>query len=198
MQDGSERYDDSGKEGRGLEKRENGSPSGNEGTGNGARVLFEKAITGIEWLMTFFLIVIFSLTVILVILRYVFNTSILGGSELVTFLFIYTTALGSAVAIPKDRHIRIDYFINHLPKVPRIAVEVVVFLLIACINVVMILYSIDWLAKVGGDISQSLEIPLGIVKSSVPIGCSLAVIYSLYGMVRVLKKGSWKAEESGA
>ena len=88
--------------------------------------IVEKIIAAIEWIITFFLIVIFSLTVTLVVLRYVFNSSILGGSEAVTFLFIYTTALGSAVAIPKNKHIRISFFIEQLPHKLQIVSEVCV------------------------------------------------------------------------
>lgn len=152
--------------------------------------IFESIIIGIEWIITSFLVVIFSLTVILVILRYVFNASILGGSEGVRFLFIYTTALGAAAAIPKDRHIRIDFFVNLLSEQLRVVAEIIVLLLIALINIVMIIYSLDWLIKVGGDLSQSLEIPLGIVKASVPIGCGLAVIFSFYTLYMVIRSGA--------
>ncbi len=158
--------------------------------------IVEKIIAAIEWIITFFLFVIFGLTAVLVILRYVFNSSILGGSELVTFLFIYTTALGSAIAIPKNRHIRISYFVDHLSGMVRVIAEVFVYFLVALINVVMLLYSLDWIAKVGSDLSQSLGIPLGLVKVSVPIGCSLAVIFSLYAAYCVIKKGAPLEEEN--
>jgi TRAP-type mannitol/chloroaromatic compound transport system permease small subunit len=41
--------------------------------------------------------VIFILVVMLVILRYLFNTTIVGGNEATVQLFIHTTALGAAV-----------------------------------------------------------------------------------------------------
>ena len=140
----------------------------------------EAIITAIEWLITVLLIVIFALTVLLVVLRYVFNSSILGASELVTFLFIYTTALGAAVAIPRNRHIRITCLIDHLSGPLRGTAELITLACIAGINVVMLLYSLDWIEKVGSDTSQSLEIALGLVKVSVPIGCGLAVLLSVY------------------
>lgn len=151
--------------------------------------IVEKIIAVIEWIITFFLIVIFSLTVILVVLRYVFNSSILGGSEVVTFLFIYTTAMGSALAIPKNRHIRISFFIDQLPGKLQVAVDVCVYLMVAFINGVMMVYSLGWISLVGTDLSQSLGIPLGLVKASVPIGCSLAILLSLYAAYLVIKTG---------
>ncbi|MFW5711073.1 MAG: TRAP transporter small permease [bacterium] len=152
--------------------------------------IIEKFIEVIEWLITLFLIVIFSLTVILVVLRYLFNSSILGGSEVVTFLFIYTTALGAAVAIPHGRHIRISFFIDKLKGGVRVGVEVLVCLLVAFINGIMLLYSLEWISVVGRDISQTLGIPLGIIKMSVPIGCALAVLLSLYAAYRVIRTGA--------
>lgn len=162
----------------------------NKDEGMSFDAIIEKIIEVIEWLITLFLIVIFSLTVILVVLRYLFNSSILGGSEVVTFLFIYTTALGAAVAIPHDRHIRISFFIDKLNEALRVGVEVLGYLLVAFINGIMFLYSLEWISVVGRDISQTLGIPLGIVKVSVPIGCALAVLLSLYAAYRVIRTGA--------
>lgn len=158
--------------------------------------IFNRIFDAFEWLITSFLIIIFLLTVILVILRYVFNSSIIGGNELTTFLFIYTTAIGAAVAIPRNRHIRIDFFINKLHGWLRLALEVLVYLCIGAINAVMMVYSFDWISKVGSDLSQSLGIPLGVVKVSVPIGCFLALIFSLYAVFLILWTGSPIEEEN--
>lgn len=160
------------------------------------KTIFNRIFDILEWLITSFLIFIFVLTITMVVLRYVFRSSILGGSELITFLFIYTTAIGAAVAIPRNRHIRIDFFIKQLSGWMRAASEVLVYLCIAGINAVMTLYSLDWIAKVGKDLSQSLGIPLGWVKVSVPIGCSLAVLFSLYAVFMVIRTGGPLKEEN--
>ncbi len=143
----------------------------------------------LEWIITVFLIIIFLLTVVLVVLRYVFNSSIIGGNELTTFLFIYTTAIGAAVAIPRNRHIRIDYFVEKLGGPARVAAEVFGFLCVGGINFIMFIYSLDWIKKVGTDLSQSLGIPLGLIKVSVPIGCFLAFVFSLYAIITIIVTG---------
>ena len=77
---------------------------------------WERRISGIlEGTITLFFAIILVLTVLLVILRYLFNSSIMGGNELMGYLFIYTTALGAAVAIGKGEHIQISFFVEHLP-----------------------------------------------------------------------------------
>ena len=45
-----------------------------------------------------------------------FNQSITGANEIVTILFIYTTALGAAISIGRNEHIGIDFFVSLLPK----------------------------------------------------------------------------------
>lgn len=58
----------------------------------------EEIVAGVlERLLTIVFMGIFALVVVLVVLRYVFNTTIVGGNEATVMLFIYTTALGSAV-----------------------------------------------------------------------------------------------------
>ena len=66
----------------------------------------------LDGVITFFFSVIFMLTVLLVVLRYVFNTSIIGGNEAMEYLFIYTTAIGAAAALGRRDHIKITYFVN--------------------------------------------------------------------------------------
>ena len=56
--------------------------------------------------------VILVLTILQVILRYVFNESIIGGNELMEGLFIYTTAIRAAVAVRRRQHINISYLKN--------------------------------------------------------------------------------------
>ena len=59
---------------------------------------FLKILTNyIEKILVFLLSLIFIITFILVLLRYVFNQSITGANEIVTILFIYTTAFAVSI-----------------------------------------------------------------------------------------------------
>ena len=55
----------------------------------------------LEVIITFLFFVILSITITLVVMRYGFNSAIIGGNEAINYLFIYTTALGVAVV---DHH----------------------------------------------------------------------------------------------
>ena len=64
------------------------------------------------------------LVMTLVVLRYGFNTTIVGANEFIVILFIYTSAIGAAVIIGKKEHIAITYFIDKLPTSVRSIVDI--------------------------------------------------------------------------
>ncbi len=143
----------------------------------------------LDSVITFFFSVIFTLTVLLVVLRYVFNTAIIGGNEAMEYLFIYTTAIGAAVALGRRNHIKITYFVDKLPGGVRRVVDVSDLILIGFINGVMIWYGIPWIQSVGSFQSPVLRIPNMIVQASIPIGCSLGILCCLCLIVTEFLKG---------
>jgi TRAP-type C4-dicarboxylate transport system permease small subunit len=148
----------------------------------------------IEGVITICFFIILLLTIVLVTLRYGFNTTIIGGNEAMEYLFIYTTALGAAVSIGKRSHIRITVLVDKLPPQLRKIIDVAGLVLVGFINGIMIWFSIPWITSVGNHESPVLRIPNWIVQIIVPIGCSLAVLYCLYQIILVVKKKEIKTE----
>jgi TRAP-type C4-dicarboxylate transport system permease small subunit len=137
----------------------------------------------LDSVITFFFSIIFMLTVLLVVLRYVFNTAIIGGNEAMEYLFIYTTAIGAASALARREHIKITYFVDKVPRAARRFVDILGLILIGFINAVMIWYGIPWIQSVGSFESPVLRIPNMVVQASIPIGCGLVIICCLCLMV---------------
>jgi TRAP-type C4-dicarboxylate transport system permease small subunit len=137
----------------------------------------------LETLVTLMFFSILMLTILLVIMRYGFNSSIIGGNEAMNYLFIYTTALGAAVSLGQGTHIKISFVVDHLPDRARRVVDMIGYGLIAFINAVMIYYSIPWIRSAGYFESPVLRIPNWIVQVSVPLGCSLVILYCLNHLV---------------
>lgn len=159
-----------------------------------------KAAVGIfsrflEWFITLCFFVILMVTIILVILRYGFNEAIIGGNELVEYLFIYTTAIGAAAALGRREHIKITWFIDRLSPVYRKIIDVLGFLLIALINGVMIYYSVPWIRTVGGFESPVLRLPNRLIQIIIPVGCGLVILYCLYHILMVLVGGDNRPEQ---
>ena len=140
----------------------------------------ERSLTRLlEVIVTLFFFIMLILTITLVIMRYGFNAAIIGGNEAMNYLFIYTTALGAAVSIGNREHIKITFFIDKLKARSRKLINIVDYLLIGFINAVMLWYSLPWIRSTGYFESPVLRIPNWIVQISVPIGCSLVLLYCL-------------------
>ena len=152
-------------------------------------IKIETALNGLlNSLITVIFFIIVILTILLVILRYVFNSGITGGNELMEYLFVYTTALGAAVAIGKNEHIKIGYFIENRGPIAKKAADLFGIACIALINIVFMFLSYRWISKVGGSESPVLRVPMRIVQASVPIGCILSIIYCGFNAYKTLRK----------
>ncbi|MBN2428113.1 MAG: TRAP transporter small permease [Deltaproteobacteria bacterium] len=139
----------------------------------------------LERAVTFFFSVILLLTILLVTLRYLFNSSIMGGNEMMDYLFIYTTSLGAAVSVCKKEHIRIAFFVDKLPQALRQFIDVVNYLLVAGINLVIAYLSFSWIQTVGNAESPVMRIPMWMIEVSVPLGCLFVVLFCLTGILNV-------------
>lgn len=139
-----------------------------------------------------FFAMILLVTILQVGLRYLFNASILGGNEFMEGVFIYTTAIGAAAAVKRRQHININFVIQQLPPLLQRLTDVMAHLLIAFLNGVMIYFSIGWISKVGSQESPVMRVPEWLFQASIPIGCSLVIVYCLV-IIIVDIWGEWPA-----
>ena len=142
--------------------------------------LFSRLLVGI---IAFCLFSIVLLVMILVVLRYGFNTTIIGANELVVILFIYTSAIGAAVVIGTKEHIAITYFIEKLPPAVRKITDILNYLLIALLNGIIIWYGMQWINTTGSYLTAVLRIQQAYAQIIVPIGCSIAILYCIYHII---------------
>ena len=153
---------------------------------NSAIIKIEKGLNKVLGLLItviFFIIVV--LTILLVILRYVFNTGITGGNELMEYLFVYTTAIGAAIAIGKNEHIKISFFTGKRSRVQTMILELFSIACIILINIVFLYLSFRWISKVGRMESPVLRVPMKFIQVSVPAGCILSIIYSIFNVFKL-------------
>jgi TRAP-type C4-dicarboxylate transport system permease small subunit len=141
-----------------------------------ARTLFRL----LENLLGSLFLVITLVTIVLVVLRYFFQTTIVGGQEFAVFCFIYTTALGGAVLLYREEHIAIAVFLALLPPPLRRWMGRLNLLLVALLNGVLVVLSVPWIRSIGDFPSPVLRIPQGIVLVSLPLGCGLAALCALW------------------
>jgi TRAP-type C4-dicarboxylate transport system permease small subunit len=144
-----------------------------------------------------FFAAILLITILQVLLRYGLNASVLGGSEAMEGLFIYTTAIGAAIAVRRRQHININFMVKLLPILLQKLVDVLVHLLVAFLNSVMIYYSVTWISKVGGNESPVMRIPEWTIQVSIPLGCGLVIFYCLFNIILTIC-GEWVLTEDQA
>ncbi len=153
-------------------------------------IIAQQLTESIEGLVTLLLGLILVITNLLVFLRYGLNTGLTGGNELISYLFIYTTALGAAVSIGRNDHIRITYFINKLSGWKKRTVKIINLLLIAFINLVIIWLSFPWIEMTGQYESPVMRVPNWSIQICVPIGCGLVALFCFYRILSLIIDGN--------
>jgi len=136
----------------------------------------DQTINGIVTVLFSGMVVII---ILLVLLRYGFGTTITGGYEILRFSFIYTTFLGAAVLLGHKGHIGMEIVVKRMPDWCRRTIDIVGHLLIFGFHIYLIVLSIRWISSTGGIPSTELRVPMKFIQISLPIGCSLAALYSV-------------------
>ena len=129
---------------------------------------------------------VFAITFALVFLRYVFNQSITGANEIVTILFIYTTAIGAAISIGENEHIGIDVFVNLLPKKFYKTIRILQVFLMFVLHLILFIYCLEWVEKAGGYLMPATGLPRIVAISSIPLGCIFCILFCAKTLIDVI------------
>lgn len=144
----------------------------------------EKLTRTLETTLAVLLFGMFLMIATLVVLRYIFATTIIGGNEATIVAFIYTTAIGASIAISRDEHIAISYFADKLSPDSQGVLSRIRLILLAVLNVVIALLALSWIQRTGGFLMPTLGLPQLVAQVSVPLGCILSALYCLVRLVR--------------
>lgn len=145
---------------------------------------FGSHLTGVV-----FLSAIVVLVTLEVILRYLFNTSTMLADEFSTYLFVGLLYFGSAYALQKDRHIKINIFVSRLS--PRYRHSFSRFVAVLNMTVTILLSWRGWNLAVSAFQHNTLAAtvmatPLFIPMLIVPLGLTILAIQAVAEVVRVL------------
>ena len=133
-----------------------------------------------------FLFLVFAITFVLVFLRYVFNQSITGANEIVTILFIYTTAIGAAKSIGENEHIGIDVSVNLLPKKIYKTIRILQVFLMFVLHLILFIYCLEWVEKAGGYLMPATGLPRIVAIASIPLGCIFCILFCAKTLIDVI------------
>ena len=129
-----------------------------------------------------------AIVILLVALRYIFNSSISGANEIITILFIYTTAIGSAIAVGQRSHISINILEDMLSQDFAKYLGKLQLALVGLINLIIAWYSIPWISQTGDNLMPTLGATRSVVQISIPLGCGFAALYCITSAIVCLDK----------
>ena len=117
--------------------------------------------------------------ILLLVVIQVLNSAIPGANEVVIILFVYTTALGGALAAGRREHIALTFATDLLPENLRKVMARVSLLLVAWINAVMVWFSMHWIGITGDYLMPSTGLTRSVTQVSIPLGCGWAAVYCM-------------------
>lgn len=150
---------------------------------------FERRLTNLlEGVLAAGLLGMFLVVVVLVILRYAFQSGLVGANESATVVFVYLSSLGAAVAVGRQEHIRVDLLSTRLGPRGRLVLEVFNLGIVAILNALIAASSVGWIAATGHIPMPVTQVPRYLLQVSVPLGCGLATLYCSTKLVTLLRR----------
>lgn len=141
------------------------------------------------------LIVLMSAIVIDVLLqvisRYLFRSPLGFTDELAGYLLIWLGLLGAAYATGEKQHLAIDLLSAKLSGPNQKRLELFISFLVICFGFGVLVIGGSWLIYTSfllGQISASLEVPLGYIYLIVPISGILIVYYTIDNMIHQVRR----------
>ena len=123
--------------------------------------------------------------IISVILRYVFSIAFVSSEELLTMVFVATTFFGAALGLREGEHIAVNNFTAMMGERMKRVCAILVEVFIIIVSVVMIIYSMRMIQKVGGVISPATGIARGYYYILMPISFVITIFYAVVNILKL-------------
>ncbi|MCQ4935516.1 TRAP transporter small permease [Anaerotignum propionicum] len=146
-----------------------------------------------DHLEEFFIIpLMFLMSVIIgiqVIMRYVFQNSLVWSEELSRYMFIWLIYFAVSYTARREKHIRIDAAINLYPKKLRPYIEILSELIVLGFSVFIAVTAVTVFQKItwSGQLSPAMRIPMQYVYAAPLIGFVLTAIRQVQCILRRIK-----------
>ena len=122
------------------------------------------------------------LVIFTVIMRYCFSLSWKSVSEFNVTLFAFTTFWTMGLNVLRDEHVSINILLDKFSPVVQRWLKVLNGFIIMAVDGVFVYYSWLYACKMGGQISQGMEIPMLYMYGIMPVSgaiCALCVLIKL-------------------
>ena len=114
-----------------------------------------------------------------VIFRYVLNLPLFWTEELARYCLVWSSLLGSAVAVKRGQHIAVTIFMERLPAVLRRGLTIIALISVAAILMIVLWGGIQLVAITRAQISPALRISMSVPYLAVPVGAALMLLHTI-------------------
>ena len=114
-----------------------------------------------------------------VIFRYVLNFPLFWTEEFARYCLVWSSLLGSAVAVKRGQHIAVTIFLERLPPSLRRAMTIIALVSVAVVLSIILWGGIQLVAVTRAQISPALRISMSIPYLAVPVGAALMLVHTL-------------------
>ncbi|MGB9813905.1 MAG: TRAP transporter small permease [Thermovenabulum sp.] len=153
---------------------------------------FKKFIDGLDNVVKWMAIAMFSIMTVAIVLqvlfRYVIHSSLSWSEELARYLFVWSVLLGSAMCVKRRSHVGVEVFMMYLPKnLQKYGVFLAdIFGLI--FYGILIVYGFNVVKITMNQSSASLGIKMGYPYLSIPVAGIVMFLNGLYNMIEDFKQ----------
>jgi TRAP-type C4-dicarboxylate transport system permease small subunit len=138
-----------------------------------------ERLSAADWVLVGLFSVILVIIVVAVFFRYVVNQSLFWSDEVVRYLLVWFTLLGTALVLRDRRHIRVEFFVEHVPHSLRRTVELAGLMLVLAFNVFLVVAGFLWVRQTAGTYTPALGLPLNwIFYAALPLTAALCCYYA--------------------
>jgi len=114
-----------------------------------------------------------------VIFRYVLNFPLFWTEEFARYCLVWSSLLGSAVAVKRGRHIAVTIFMERFPPALRRGLTIIALISVAVILTIILWGGIQLVAITRAQISPALRVSMSIPYLAVPVGAALMLLHTI-------------------
>jgi TRAP-type C4-dicarboxylate transport system permease small subunit len=114
-----------------------------------------------------------------VIFRYVLNFPLFWTEEFARYCLVWSSLLGSAVAVKRGQHIAVTIFMERFPPALRRGLTIVALIAVAVILTIILWGGIQLVAITRAQISPALRVSMSVPYLAVPVGAALMLLHTI-------------------
>lgn len=149
-----------------------------------------------EMLMVFLLVLISTVMLLQVVMRYVFNNSLSWPEEFCRYCYVWSAFLSLGFTVRYGNMLKVSVVMDLLPKVLRSIISIITQLIVIVFFVVFFYNSLGVVESIKqmGQTSTAMRLPMYIVYYSTTIGFGLGAVRSMQVLINEIKNFGKKGE----